>query len=538
MFDSVRVRLTLLYTGVLALILIFLSVGTYWLVALTMERRTYISMAEISQGFLATLQSEYKGQPKERAGPEALHAAALEAGNEFRLRDHRFAVLDSAGNVLAENQALPAPQEPAGAASQPEIPAEVLRHLAGRRRAGPARSSQPEIPAEVLRQLIAGSAGAPRRLQDLMLGGEHFRARVLQGELGGSAISIVTLQSVEAERLLLEDIRRTLFWMIPVMLLIASAIGYFLARKSLAPVVVMSEKAAHMGAQNLNERLPVLNPRDELGHLASTFNDLLERLNRSFEQQRRFMADASHELRSPVSIIRGEAEVALSRARTPEEYRGSLAIALDEARRLSQIVDDLFTLARADAGQYPLRPRDFYLEELAVECVRAVRCMAAARGITLRYEPDGEMPIHGDEALVQRLMMNLLDNAIKYTPEGGKINVACQRAGSEYSLTVQDSGPGILAEAREKIFERFFRLDPARTQDRRALGTAETAAPATTGAGLGLAIARWIAEAHHGRLVLVHSDASGSTFAAFLPTNGAAATESTDAMHPKHESTS
>src|SRR6266851_7274427 len=152
MFDSVRVRLTLLYTGVLALILIFLSVGTYWLVALTMERRTYISMAEISQGFLATLQSEYKGQPKERAGPEALHAAALEAGNEFRLRDHRFAVLDSAGNVLAENQALPGPQEPAGAASQPEIPAEVLRHL------------------------IAGTAGAPRRLQDLRLGGEHFRA--------------------------------------------------------------------------------------------------------------------------------------------------------------------------------------------------------------------------------------------------------------------------------------------------------------------------------------------------------------------------
>ena len=324
-----------------------------------------------------------------------------------------------------------------------------------------------------------------------------------------------------------------LFLVIPIALVIACAGGYFLARKSLAPVVAMSEKAARMGAQNLHERLPVLNPRDELGYLASTFNDLLERLTRSLEQQRRFMADASHELRSPVSIIRGEAEVALSQARTPEEYRGSLAIALDEARRLSQIVDDLFTLARADAGQYPLRPRDFYLEELAVECVRAARSMAAARGITLSYEPDGEMPIHGDEALVRRLTMNLLDNAIKYTPEGGKINVACQRAGNEYSLTVRDSGPGIPAEAQEKIFERFFRLDPARTQDRRALGTVETAAPATTGAGLGLAIARWIAEAHHGRLVLAQSDASGSTFAAFLPANGDAAAESTKATHPK-----
>jgi signal transduction histidine kinase len=300
----------------------------------------------------------------------------------------------------------------------------------------------------------------------------------------------------------------------------------------------MSEKAARMGAQNLDERLPVLNPRDELGYLASTFNDLLERLTRSLEQQRRFMADASHELRSPVSIIRGEAEVALSQARTPEEYRGSLAIALDEARRLSQIVDDLFTLARADAGQYPLRPRDFYLEEVAVECVRAARSMAAARGIALTYEPDGELPIHGDEALVRRLTMNLLDNAIKYTPEGGKINVACRRAGSEYSLTVRDSGPGIPAEAQEKIFERFFRLDPARTQDRRAPGTAETVAPTATGAGLGLAIARWIAEAHLGRLVLTQSDASGSTFAAFLPANGDATAESTEATHPQRESTS
>jgi signal transduction histidine kinase len=142
--------------------------------------------------------------------------------------------------------------------------------------------------------------------------------------------------------------------------------------------------------------------------------------------------------------------------------------------------------------------------------------MAAARGITLSYEPDGEMPIHADEALVRRLAMNLLDNAIKYTPEGGKINVACARSGGEYSLTVKDSGPGIPADAREKIFERFFRLDPARTHS----GRENSGAPATSGAGLGLAIARWIAEAHHGRLTLVQSDASGSTFAGFLPANG------------------
>jgi heavy metal sensor kinase len=515
MFDSVRVRLTLWYTGVLALVLVCLAVGTYYLVARTTDRRTFISLAEISQGFLTTLQSEYKDQLNEKA-PNPLRAAAEESVQEFRLRDHRFAVIDSAGNVLAENQALPAPRQPSGAASQPEIPGDVLRNL------------------------VAGIAGAPRSLQDLTLGREHFRARVLQAEVGGSQISIVTLQSLESERELLEDIRTALLWVIPITLVIASLGGYFLARKTLAPVVAMSEKAGRIGARNLHERLPVQNARDELGYLASTFNSLLERLERSFEQQRRFMADASHELRSPVSVIRGEAEVALSQPRQPEEYRESLAIALDEARRLSQIVDDLFTLARADAGEYPLRPRDFYLEELASDCVRASRSMAAARGITLSYEPDGEMPIHADEALVRRLAMNLLDNAIKYTPEGGKISVACARSGGEYSLTVKDSGPGIPAEAREKIFERFFRMDPARTPGVRtnagransdsadpgrgipgsAKPTLEVAAAPTSGAGLGLAIARWIAEAHQGRLVLVQSDSSGSTFAAFLPANG------------------
>ena len=534
MFDSVRVRLTLWYTGVLALVLICLSAGTYWLVARTTDRRTFISLAEISEGFLTTLQAEYKDQLGENSGGDPLRAAAQESVEEFRLRDHRFAVLDSTGNVLAENQPLPAPRVRAGAASQPEISAEVLRRL------------------------IAGTAGAPRRLQDLTLGGEHFRARVLQAEVGGLPVTLVAMESLERERELLEDIRATLLWVIPITLLIASAGGYFLARKSLGPVVAMSEKAALIGAQNLHERLPVQNARDELGYLASTFNGLLERLDRAFEQQRRFMADASHELRSPVSIIRGETEVALSQPRPAEEYRESLAIALDEARRLSQIVDDLFTLARADAGEYPLRPGNFYLEEIAADCVRAARSMAAARGIALSYEPDGEMPICADEALVRRLTMNLLDNAIKYTPEGGKVSVACGRAGSEYSLTVRDTGPGIPAEAREKIFDRFFRLDPARSASplvasashRDEVAAAEPSLRAAhrgqvaalqlaaerAGAGLGLAIARWIAEAHHGRLILAQSDSSGSTFAAFLPANGAAAAG--ESTHPKREATS
>jgi two-component system, OmpR family, sensor kinase len=185
--------------------------------------------------------------------------------------------------------------------------------------------------------------------------------------------------------------------------------------------------------------------------------------------------------------------------------------------------------------------------------------MAAERGITLSYEPDGEMPIRADEALLRRLTMNLLDNAIKYTPEGGKVGVACARTGSEYSLTVRDTGPGIPAEARDKIFERFFRLDPARSASPLAASTSSvtlaatpeeplrTARPASAvaappsgeraGAGLGLAIARWIAEAHYGRLILAHSDTSGSVFAAFFPTNEAVGTTAgaTEAGHGERQ---
>jgi two-component system OmpR family sensor kinase len=512
MLDSVRVRLTTWYTGVLLLVLAPLSVGGYWLVVRSMQQRTFDQLVESSKGFLATLNAEYKHQLKDKADPQAMQAAAMQTANGFRLWYQRFAVVDASGNVLAQNKPLSWPGQSAQDAALPEVPAHVLR------------------------ELIAGAAESRLRLQDLVLGGQHFRAIVWQDETGVPAVSIVTLRSVEAERLLFAHIRETLLWVIPLMLVVGSVGGYFLARRSLAPVVAMSEKAAHMGAQSLQERLPVLNPHDELGHLARTFNDLLERLNRSLEQQRRFMADASHELRSPVSIIRGEAEVALSRARQPEEYRESLAITLEEARRLSHIVNDLFTLARADAGQYPLHPRDFYLEDLAAECVHAARSMAAAHGIELRYEADGQMPIHADEALLQRLTINLLDNAIKYTPAGGTVHAACERIGAEYKLTVRDTGPGIPLEAQEKIFERFVRLDAARTQDRGAPVSAELVAPATAGAGLGLSIARWIAEAHHGRLVLLQSDATGSTFAAFLPANGATTTQSTAVAYPERES--
>jgi heavy metal sensor kinase len=307
---------------------------------------------------------------------------------------------------------------------------------------------------------------------------------------------------------MLEDIRATFAWTIPLALLLASAGGYFLARKSLAPVVAMSSQAGRIGAANLHERLAVENERDELGQLAQSFNSLLDRLGESFERQRRFMADASHELRTPVAILRGEAEVALSQqARSLEEYRESLSVLHQEAERLTHIVEDLFTLTRADAGQYPLQPQDFYLDELIGESVHAARSLALAKNISLNCDVGSESPIRADESLLRRMILNLLDNAIKYTPDGGRVSVACRRAGDEYVLTIADSGTGIPADLQPRIFERFFRADKARSRSENDGG----------GAGLGLSISRWIAEAHRGRLELTCSDAQGSTFTAYLP---------------------
>ncbi len=222
------------------------------------------------------------------------------------------------------------------------------------------------------------------------------------------------------------------------------------------------------------------------------------------------MADASHELRTPVAILRGEAEVALSQqARPVEEYRESLSVLHKEAQRLTHIVEDLFTLTRADAGQYPLQPSDFYLDELIVECVHSARTLALAKKISLAFDDAAEAPIHADESLLRRMVLNLLDNAIKYTPEGGRVTVQCRCEHGEYALSITDTGTGIPAELRPRIFERFFRADQARSRSESDGG----------GAGLGLAISRWIAMAHQGRLELTRSDSTGSTFTAYLPAN-------------------
>jgi len=299
---------------------------------------------------------------------------------------------------------------------------------------------------------------------------------------------------------------------VPLGLLLAGLGGWFLARKSLAPVLAMSEQAHRIGAQDLDQRLPVVNPRDELGRLAATFNDLLSRLSSTFALQRQLMADASHELRTPVSVIRTATSVTLEqKERSQEEYRNALTMVDEQGRRLTRIVDDMFKLARADAGRLALQQRAFYLDELLTETVRAAGILAESKEIKVALPRLPESPCYGDEDLLRQMVLNLLDNAVKHTPRGGSVTVGLDQAGGWYRIAVTDTGSGIPVEAQSHVFERFFRVNKA---DSRADSISNSTGG---GAGLGLSIALSIAEAHRGTLVLEQSDASGSIFVATLP---------------------
>src|SRR6266542_3329789 len=303
----------------------------------------------------------------------------------------------------------------------------------------------------------------------------------------GGEIAEFVIVAAESRRELIDQMRalREIFLLsLPVMLLMAGLAGYLLARRSLAPIAGMTAQAERISAENLDERLPVKNKSVEVGTLERVFNDLLARIESSFDGMRRFTADASHELRTPLAIIRGEADVALSQDREPGEYRETLAI--------------------ADAGQRRLELEEFYLNDLIEECVHSARALALNKNLSLDFESSGDIAFRGDEDLLRRMVINLLDNAIKYTPGGGSVSVKLWREDGLIKLRVTDNGIGISAEAAARVFERFYRVDKARSR-------------AEGGSGLGLPIVKWIAEAHQGSVSLESAPEHGSSFIVSLP---------------------
>lgn len=470
LLDSVRVRLTLWYVSALALALIVFSVVLYALFARALHQQIDDSLFSVVEVTTKSLTNDMEeGQTRESAA----HSTVTELFNPRQA----MAIFDASGKLLAENTSYDY------FARLPDLD---------------------EVPDEEVSLYTA----VEKEPQDDDDDNHRVAVRRVRIPLADSPFIILVSQPLEATEEELESVREILFYSVPVALALAGLGGWFLARKSLAPVVNMSERARRIGAENLDQRLPVVNARDELGQLAVTFNELLERLNAAFAQQRQFMADASHELRTPLSVMHTTADVTLEQPHRDEsEYRDAMRIVGEQTRRLRRIVEDLFTLARADSGSYPLRRRQFYLDELLDEAARAGGVLATEKGIAVEVTNATDSLFDGDEDLLRRMVLNLLDNAVKHTPPGGAVRLSLTRRQANYVIEVTDTGTGIPTEAQPQIFERFFRADKVRARKEKSGG----------GAGLGLAIAYWIAKAHYGELTLARSDHSGTTFVATLP---------------------
>ncbi len=362
------------------------------------------------------------------------------------------------------------------------------------------------------------------RLGERLLGGDpgagegvnSYSPRSIRWADGGRVRVISRRHTIEGRPTLIrlglsEDPMWQRFWQLvaglliglPLALGLAAFGGYFIAKRALSPVERMARRAREISAERLGARIDVENPHDELGLLAQAFNETLSRLAQSFEQLKRFTSDASHELRTPLTAIRSVGEVGLQQDGNREHYREVIGSMLEEAGRLSRLVESLLTISRADSGMIRLQHATVSLLPLVREAANLLDVLAEEKGQVLSVEGDESIHVKADSIILRQVIVNLLDNAIKYSPRKGHISVRVFRSDSRTAcVEIEDCGPGIPPEHRDKVFDRFYRIDEGRSRD-------------VGGAGLGLAIAKWGAEAHGGRLELA-SAVRGTVFRLML----------------------
>jgi heavy metal sensor kinase len=285
---------------------------------------------------------------------------------------------------------------------------------------------------------------------------------------------------------------------------IAAVASWWMAGRALQPVNLLTRTAQEIGISDLDRRLPIRGTGDELDRLSKTFNDMFARLAKAIGEMKQFTASISHELRTPLTALRGEAEVMLLEPHSVEEYRRVLASNLEEYDRLGRLINRLLTLARAESGDIHMHPVAVDFSNLTRYLVEQLESVAASKQVAISFESKEPVSVVADQEWLESAILNLLDNAIKYTPEGGHVTVAVANQGQERKLEVQDTGIGIPPEALPHIFERFFRADPSRN------GRSE-------GAGLGLNLVQWIVKQHNGRIEVKSTPGKGSCFTVWLP---------------------
>jgi len=457
---SIRTRLTLWYSGLLLVILVAIGALSYSWLRRTVHQDLDASLLAVARAIRDTgapdrPESEVEALLREMLGPE--------------LYDKFFRLLDPEGR-------------PHTFGSRPRGDALPL--------SGPARARAAR--GESTLETVAGSGAEPLRV---------FTMPIVRN---GRVVDIVQVgTSVRRAEAVLDRYLQTLLVLIPLGVGLAALGEAVIARIALRPVDEMTRTARRITAEDLSRRVERPGTGDEMERLAETLNGMLARLEAAFTQTRRFAADAAHELRTPLAALRGGIEVALRAERTPEEYRRVLASSLEEAERLIRLAEDLLLLSRSTAGPEVARaPLD--LEPLLLDVFDVGARLGQAAGVSVRIDTMAPSTVRGDATALRRALLNLVENAVKYTPPGGKVELGLTTADGIAVLTVSDAGIGIAPADAERIFEPFVRLDAARARD-------------TGGAGLGLAIARSIATAHGGTLSVESQPGAGSRFVLRLP---------------------
>jgi signal transduction histidine kinase len=496
-FRSLRFKLTLWYVFILAVLLVSFSTLLYF----TLEKSLFRDVDNKLQSLAALIASE-SASPLSRFGFSDLDQA-LEQSLNLKPIGKFIQVLDESGRIGRKSENLRNVQLP--------ISLTALQNAAK---------------GKATFETIRSVGNTPLRIVTLPVRENQQVVRIIQ-----------VASSLED----VEDALNTLFVIllvtVPSALIVASLGGQFLANKALKPVDRVTQAARLITYQNLNQRIEPPRVKDEIGRLIETFNDMISRLDKSFHQAKQFSADASHELKTPLTILKGEVEVALRKDRTPQEYREVLRSNLEEINRMSHIVNDLLLLSKADSGDVALTKEEVNLNEVIEDIVSQLRTLARSKEIRIETENHAvDTWILGDALRIRELFLNLIDNAIKYTERGGEVRVRVEREvrcspleasepgeGCEgpaeiptshnralAKVTVSDTGIGISEEDQDRIFDRFYRVDKARSREQ-------------GGSGLGLSICKWIVEAHQGEITVESELGRGSSFIVrlplFVPTN-------------------
>jgi two-component system, OmpR family, sensor kinase len=471
---GLRSQLCLWHAAVMALTLLALAIFTYVLLIRVLHSRADAALIEqadtTARQIAATL---YRGSVVGTA--EAPVSGFL--NNDLRSWGRYLQVIDRQGNIYEKSDGLQSHPLPVSVGA-------LRRGLAG----------------QVTLETVTGLGEHPVRVVTVPVRqGERIPFLVLAG---------TSLEGVEGA---LQRAGWVLMILTPSVFLLALVGGWLLVGRALRRVDLLTQTAIEIQSSNLRRRMAPDAPDDEIGRLSRAFDQMIARLDRSFQQVRQFSADASHELKTPLTAIRGEAEVALMSDLSTQEYRTAIGSMLESAERMSHVVESLLLLSRADAGQNLLQQGRVGLGGLVLQVVESVETMAARSQVSVELGEVEDLEVLGDGLWLGQILSNLITNGIKYTLPGGRVTVDLMQKGSEALLTVRDSGIGIPSEHLPHIFDRFYRVDEGRA---RSVG----------GAGLGLSITRWAVEAHGGAIEVQSVPGQGSAFQVRLPLSPPAST--------------